>query len=167
VKRPAAIAGSAIFFVIAPVVLAGFVPWWITGWEVAPPFLDLEATRIVGGVLIVACVPLLVDSFARFALQGRGTPAPIAPPDRLVVSGLYRHVRNPMYVAIVGVIFGQAVLLADRRLVAYGALFWLASHSFVVLYEEPALRRQFGESYEKFCANVPRWIPRLVPWPGF
>jgi protein-S-isoprenylcysteine O-methyltransferase Ste14 len=152
---------------IAPAALAGLVPWWISDWQLQQPFLDSEATRIVGAVLIVAGVPVLIDSFARFALQGRGTPAPIAPPDRLVVSGLYRHVRNPMYVAVVAVIFGQAILLAEWRLVAYGALFWLASHAFVVLYEEPALKRQFGEEYERFRDNVPRWIPRLLPWPGF
>ena len=93
-----AILGSALFFVAAPSVLAGLIPWWMTHWEFLPPFFDLQATRIVGIVLIVAGLPGLVDSFARFALQGLGTPAPIAPPQNLVVTGLYHYVRNPMYV---------------------------------------------------------------------
>ena len=96
---------------LRPASLAGLVPWWITHWEFRPPFFDLEATRAVGILLIVAGLPGLVDSFARFALQGLGTPAPIAPTQNLVVTGLYRYVRNPIYVALVAVILGQAVLV--------------------------------------------------------
>jgi protein-S-isoprenylcysteine O-methyltransferase Ste14 len=105
-----------------------------------------------------------VDSFSRFALQGLGTPVPIAPPQRLVVTGLYRYVRNPMYVAVIVIILGQALLFADWRLILCGALFWLAAHVYVVAYEEPTLRRKFGVQYAAFCANVPRWIPRTSPW---
>src|SRR5689334_18667345 len=95
-RRAAAVIGTAIFFVFVPCVLAGVVPWWISRWEFLPPFFDLQATRAVGILLMVAGLPGLVDSFARFALQGLGTPAPIAPPQHLVVTGLYRYVRNPM-----------------------------------------------------------------------
>src|ERR1041384_1414129 len=104
-----AIRGSALFFVAVPSVVAGLIPWWITRWEFLPPFFDLQATRAVGLLLIVAGLPGLVGSFARFALQGRGTPAPIAPTQNLVVTGLYRYVRNPLCVALVAVILGQAV----------------------------------------------------------
>jgi protein-S-isoprenylcysteine O-methyltransferase Ste14 len=159
-----AILGSALFFVAAPSVLAGLIPWSITRWEFLPPFFDLQATRAVGILLIVAGLPGLVDSFARFALQGLGTPAPIAPPKNLVVTGLYRYVRNPMYVAVVAVILGQAILFADSRLITYGGLLWLAFHAFVLAYEEPVLAEKFGAQYEDFRANVPRWIPRLSPW---
>jgi protein-S-isoprenylcysteine O-methyltransferase Ste14 len=144
--------------------LAGLIPWWITRWHFQPGFFGLELTRLIGIALIVAGVPGLVDSFARFALQGLGTPAPIAPTKHLVVTGLYRHVRNPIYVAVVAVIFGQAVLFGDWRLILYGTLFWLAYHLFVVTYEEPTLERTFGAEYESFRANVPRWMPRLTPW---
>src|SRR5689334_25432088 len=109
-RRALAVLGSALFFVVAPSVIAGLIPWWITGWEFLPPFFDLQATRAVGLLLIVADLPGLVDSFARFALQGLGTPAPIAPTQNLVVTGPYRYVRNPMYVAVVAVILGQAFL---------------------------------------------------------
>jgi len=159
-----AILGSALFFVAAPSAVAGLIPWWITRWEFLPPFFDLQATRVVGILLIVAGLPGLVDSFARFALQGLGTPAPIAPTQNLVVTGLYRYVRNPIYVAVVAVILGQAILFGDWRLMTYGGLMWLAFHAFVLTYEEPVLAQQFGVQYEDFRANVPRWIPRLSPW---
>jgi protein-S-isoprenylcysteine O-methyltransferase Ste14 len=107
-----------------------------------------------------------VDSFGRFALQGLGTPAPIAPTQHLVVTGLYRYVRNPIYVAVAAVIFGQAVLFGDWRLFAYGAVFCLVCHLFVVGYEEPTLKKSFGAEYEAFRINVPRWIPRLTAWRG-
>src|ERR1700736_2865394 len=161
VPKTIAVLGSALFFAVAPSSVAGLVPWWITHWEFRPPFFDLEATRAVGILLILVGLPGLVDSFARFALQGLGTPAPVAPTKNLVVTGLYRHVRNPIYVAI---ILGQAMLFGNWRLVLLGALFWLAFHLFVVAYEEPTLRRTFGSEYEAYRANVQRWIPRVTPW---
>ena len=162
-RKTIAVLGSALFFAVAPSSVAGLVPWWITRWEFRPPFFDLDATRAVGILLIVAGLPGLVDSFARFALQGLGTPAPIAPTQNLVVTGLYRYVRNPIYVALVVVILGQAVLFADWRLLGYGALIWLAFHIFVLAYEEPTLRQSYGAEYESYRANVPRWLPRLTP----
>src|SRR5262245_14596876 len=101
------------FFAVAPSVLAGLIPWSITLWEFRPPLFGLQATRAVGMLMIAAGLPGLIDSFARFALQGLGTPAPIAPPQNLVVTGLYRYVRNPMYVAVVAVILGQGILFGD------------------------------------------------------
>jgi protein-S-isoprenylcysteine O-methyltransferase Ste14 len=158
-----AVLGSALFFLVAPAMLAGVIPWSITHWEFRPPFLAAEATRWAGLALIVAAVPGVLDSFARFALQGLGTPAPIAPPRILVVSGLYRYTRNPIYVAVVAVILGQGVLFADRDLLVYGALLWLFFHVAVVAFEEPTLRQSFGAEYESYCAAVPRWLPRLTP----
>lgn len=97
-SKAIAVFGSAVFFVFAPLALAAVVPWWITGWQFQPAFLGAELMRVLGGVLIIAGVPGLVDSFARFALEGLGTPAPVAPTQKLIVTGLYRYVRNPMYV---------------------------------------------------------------------
>src|SRR3974390_86269 len=158
-----AVLGSALFFVVAPAMLAGVIPWLITHWEFRPPFLAAEATPLAGLALIIAGVPGVLDSFVRFALQGLGTPAPIAPPRKLVVSGLYRYVRNPIYVAVVAVILGQAVLFADGRLLWYGALLLLFFLFWVVMIEEPTLRQSFGAEYESYCAIVPRWLPRLTP----
>jgi len=163
-SKAIAVLGSTLFFVLVPLMLAAFVPWWITQWEFQRAFFGVELTRVLGGVLIIAGVPGLVDSFARFALEGVGTPAPVAPTQKLIVTGLYRYVRNPIYIAVVAVILGQALLFGDERLLSYGALFWLACHVFVVTYEEPTLKRTFGMEYETFLANVPRWIPRLTPW---
>jgi protein-S-isoprenylcysteine O-methyltransferase Ste14 len=159
-----AVLGSALFFVIAPLVLAGFVPWSVTQWEFRPAFFGVDLTRILGGLLILVGVPGIADSFARFALEGLGTPAPIAPPQKLVVTGLYRYVRNPIYVAVVAVILGQALLFGDWRLLWYGALLWLFFHVWVVIIEEPTLKQTFGTEYESFRTNVPRWIPRFTPW---
>src|SRR3954462_10958082 len=158
VRKTIAILGSALFFAVAPSVLAGLIPWSITHWEFRPPFFDLQATRGLGMLLILAGLPGLIDSFARFVLQGLGTPAPIAPPQNLVVTGLYRYVRNPIYVAVVAVILGQAFLFGDWRLVTYGALMWLAFHAFVLAYEEPGLAETVGTQYGDFRAHVPRWI---------
>ena len=161
-QRTTAVLGSAVFFIVAPCILAGLVPWWMTHWEFRPAFFNFELVRGVGVLLILTGVPGLVDSFARFALQGFGTPAPVAPPQKLVMTGLYRYVRNPMYVSVLAVILGQGLLFCDWRLFVYGALLWLGFHFFVVGAEEPTLKRMFGTEYDVFCARVPRWIPRFT-----
>lgn len=162
--RRLAVLGSLAFLVLAPGTVAGIVPWWISRWQLQPAFLGLAAGRAVGAALVAAAGAVLLDSFARFALRGLGTPAPVLPTRHLVVSGLYRHVRNPMYVAVVSAVLGQGLLLGDARLLAYGAGLWLVFHLFVLGYEEPTLRRGHGSEYERFRANVPRWVPRLKPW---
>jgi protein-S-isoprenylcysteine O-methyltransferase Ste14 len=162
-RRAASIAGSILFLVIAPGTVAVLVPQRISRWQwnAAPGWT--WSLRILGGALILAGAAVLLDSFARFALRGLGTPAPVFPTKHLVVSGLYRHVRNPMYLAVSALILGQALLLLNAALVIYGMLVWLAFHLFVIGYEEPTLRHSFGDEYAAFCADVPRWIPRLHP----
>jgi protein-S-isoprenylcysteine O-methyltransferase Ste14 len=156
--------GSALFFFIGPGIVAGLVPWWISRWRVEAWFLNVGAVRGAGTILIAGGLVVLLDCFARFALQGRGTPAPLVPTRHLVITGPYRYVRNPMYLAIVSIILGQGLFWANARLLEYGAIVWLVSHLFVLLYEEPKLRKSFGTEYEAFCSNVPRWLPRLHPW---
>jgi protein-S-isoprenylcysteine O-methyltransferase Ste14 len=165
-RKGFAILGSAVFLVIAPGFVAGLVPWWISHWRLEAPFFGLTPFRLAGGILLGLGTIGLMDSFARFALQGLGTPAPVAPPCHLVVTGLYRFVRNPMYVSVTSAILGQALIFGNVRLLEYGAFVWLGFHLFVLLYEEPTLRRTFGSEYEAYCAAVPRWIPRLTPWKG-
>ena len=165
-ERMRAILGSAVFLVIAPGVLAGLVPWWITRWEMLTPFAGYGAIRVIGVLFIVAGLPVLLDSFARFALLGLGTPAPVLPTRHLVVQGFFRYVRNPIYVAVTLLIAGQALVFADWRLLALAAVFWLCCHVFVLAYEEPTLRRTFGREYESYCAGVRRWLPRFTPWRG-
>jgi len=132
-RRVFAVLGSAFFLVIAPGTVAGYVPWRISGWRMQAPLLHFSPFRWLGVLLIAAGVPVLLDSFARFAIKGLGTPAPVFPTRHLVVSGLYRYVRNPMYVALVAVILGQGLLLGSVRVLEYGILVWLAFHLFVLV----------------------------------
>jgi protein-S-isoprenylcysteine O-methyltransferase Ste14 len=165
-RRVFAVLGTAIFLVLAPGTVAGLVPWWITRWRIESSAIARLPVRVAGAVLVAAGMVVLLDSFARFALKGLGTPAPVFPTQHLVVSGLYRYVRNPMYVAVLAVIVGQAFIFGSIRLLEYAALPWLAAHVFVVAYEEPTLRASFGAEYKNYSAAVPRWIPRLTPWSG-
>jgi protein-S-isoprenylcysteine O-methyltransferase Ste14 len=161
-RKPVAAVVSSLFFAAAPAVVAGVIPFMIGRWQTqAPLWLPW---RILGVLAIAAALPLLVHAFARFVIEGGGTPAPVAPTERLVVGGAYRYVRNPMYVAVVTTILGQALLLGDTRLLGYGVLVGLAFVAFVRVYEEPTLRRRYGEEYEAYRRAVPAWLPRLRPW---
>ena len=158
-KLARAATGSALFFALAPGVVAGLVPWLLTRWEAGADWSP--AVRVVGVLLIVAGGALLVHAFARFVVEGLGTPAPVAPTEHLVVGGLYRHVRNPMYVAVAATILGQALVLGRAVLLVWLAIFLVAVVAFVRGYEEPTLRRTFRAEYEEYRRAVPGWWPRL------
>jgi len=160
-KRTAAL-GSALFLIAAPGVVAGVIPWAITEWRMEDSLF--WGSRALGGVLIAAGAAVVLHAFARFAIEGLGTPAPIAPTERLVVGGIYRHVRNPMYLAVGSMIAGQALLLGQTELLGYLLAFAALCLGFVHLYEEPTLQRQHGAEYDAYRHAVPRWIPRLRPW---
>jgi len=166
IRRVVAIVGSAIFLVIAPGFVAGLVPWWISHWQFETPFFGMPVFRFAGGMLITLGSIGLLDSFVRFAVQGVGTPAPVFPTRHLVVTGLYRYVRNPMYVAVVSAILGQGLIFGNVTLLEYGGVVWLLFHLFVLVYEEPTLTASFGFEYSVFRSEVPRWIPRFTPWRG-
>jgi protein-S-isoprenylcysteine O-methyltransferase Ste14 len=163
-RRISAIVTTAIFLILAPGTVAGYIPWRITHWHIDPPLLGFTPFCAIGILLITAGLGILLESFARFALQGIGTPAPIFPTRHLVVQGFYRYVRNPMYVAIVATILGQALLFGSSHLIEYAAIAWLVTQLFILTYEEPTLRKTFGPEYETYRTNVPRWIPRFTPW---
>jgi protein-S-isoprenylcysteine O-methyltransferase Ste14 len=164
VTRARAAAGSLVFLLIAPGAAAILMPWLLTGWDSTDPPLALE---IAGVALIAAGATVLLSAFVRFVIEGIGTPAPVAPPEHLVVGGFYRYVRNPMYVAVTATIVGQAALLGRPALLLYAALFMAAVASFVYVYEQPTLSRRFGAQYDEYCRNVRAWWPRLRPWrPG-
>ena len=156
--------GSLVFLVLVPGVVAGLVPWWLTGWQVREPSSSWLPLRVGGAMLVAAGAVVLLHAFVRFVVEGVGTPAPVAPTDRLVVGGLYRYVRNPMYLAVAAIIVGQALILGQPILIVYAALFALTVAVFVHRYEEPTLRRRFGEQYEAYLRAVPRWWPRREPW---
>jgi protein-S-isoprenylcysteine O-methyltransferase Ste14 len=161
--RVSPVLGSAIFFAVAPGTVAGWVPYALTRWRMEPPLLGLPAIRWIGAALVLAGAAVLLESFARFALVGKGTPAPVAPTEELVVSGLYRHVRNPMYVGVLAAIVGQALLFGSTTLLIYAGVVWTAFHVFVLGYEEPTLRARYGDSYRLYQREVRRWWPRLRP----
>jgi protein-S-isoprenylcysteine O-methyltransferase Ste14 len=165
-RRTFAAIGSVVFFCIAPGFVVGLVPWWLTRWEWRTPLPFWAPLRVLGVVLLMAGLAVLVHAFVRFVVEGLGTPAPIAPTVHLVVGGLYRYVRNPMYVALVLAITGQALLLGQLHLLWYTAFVWLVTAAFVLVYEEPALHRQFGAEYDAYRRAVPAWWPRLHPWRG-
>jgi len=162
-RRTTATAGSALFFAIAPGVVAGLVPWWLTGWRVRGSLANWAPVRVAGVIMLIAGAVVLAQAFVRFVAEGRGTPAPVAPTERLVTGGLYRHVRNPMYVAVVAAITGQALALGQPVLLGYAAVVWITVASFVRWYEEPALARRFGAQYEAYRRSVRAWWPRIRP----
>ena len=146
-RRFRAAAGTLLFLVVAPGVVAGLVPWLLTGWHATGVAAWLQ---ILGWVVVGIGAAVLLEAFARFVIEGVGTPAPPAPTAKLVVGGLYRYVRNPMYLAVAAVILGQALVLGRLVLVGYGFVFGLAVWSFVHWYEEPTLRRQLGAAYDEY-----------------
>jgi protein-S-isoprenylcysteine O-methyltransferase Ste14 len=160
VSRARAAAGTAVFLLLAPGVVAGLIPWLITNWELEDPSSFWLPVRVAGAVLLTAGVGVLLHAFVRFVVEGLGTPAPVARTQRLVVGGLYRYVRNPMYLAVLAAIIGQALVFGQLELVAYATLVAVAFVAFVHWYEEPTLRRQFGEEYEAYRQAVPAWLPR-------
>lgn len=162
-NRSKAAALSAGFFVVAPGTVVGLIPWLITHWQFRRPLRGWAVMRVVGGLLIAAGLVPPVSAFAEFVKAG-GTPIPVAPTDRLVVSGFNRYVRNPMYVGLLVAIIGQAVLFGNIRLLIYAVAAWVAPAAFVRWYEEPTLARQFGDEYEAYRRAVPAWLPRLHPW---
>ncbi len=158
-RRARAAAGSALFVVVAPGTTAVLIPYLLTGWDAAAPPLP---ARIAGAALTLAGAAVLLHAFARFVTEGLGTPAPVAPTEHLVVGGLYRYVRNPMYLAVTSTILGQWLILGRPVLLAYALVFGATVYAFVRGYEEPTLHARYGEEYERYRAAVPGWWPRLI-----
>jgi protein-S-isoprenylcysteine O-methyltransferase Ste14 len=156
---------SLLFTVFGgPGIVLAMLPWLLTHFHVA----DSEPVwqRLLAAALIAAGTVPLFDSIARFVRVGRGTLMPVVPTERLVVNGLYRFVRNPMYVGVLTALAGEALLFAQWSMAAYWAVAAVWAHLFVVFYEEKALARRYGEEYRQFREHVPRWLPRLTPWNG-
>jgi protein-S-isoprenylcysteine O-methyltransferase Ste14 len=152
--------------------ITGFMLFWL--W-LMPRWLNLNTSATLAAVAPVrwvGLIPLLlgaglaISCFINFAAIGKGTPAPFDAPRKLVVSGLYRYVRNPMYLATGAFLLGCAILFAEfsKTLLWYGLGIVIAVNGFVLFYEEPTLRRKFDGDYEEYCRNVGRWLPRTQPW---
>lgn len=155
--------GTFVFLLLAPGIVAGLIPWIITGWRVPDWGSWLPVVFVLAGALILPGIAFLLIAFARFALAG-GTPAPPAPTQHLVVEGPYRYVRNPMYLAVVAIILGQVWLFASWWLFGWLIVALVAVVLFVRGYEEPTLEKTYGDEYRAYRANVPGWFPRFTPW---
>jgi protein-S-isoprenylcysteine O-methyltransferase Ste14 len=150
---------TIIFTILMPGMVGGMIPWLLA--QGAQGSVTLAPTIWMVGLLPLALgVGLYLWCAAAFTFIGKGTPAPIDAPKTLVVQGPYRWVRNPMYVAVLWVILGQALLFGSSLLVGYALLFWFVVHAFVVMIEEPSLRDQFDGAYNSYLRSVPRWLPR-------
>ena len=149
---------SLLWTVLLPGFFAGYVPYRYFGLAEVP-FDHTRLDHIAGLLLMGVGIALLVACIFEFARSGRGTLSPVDPPRELVVRGLYRYVRNPMYLAVLTIVLGEIVLTRSRDLAVYWLIFFVAANVFVMTFEEPMLRAQFGESYEAYTRQVRRWIP--------
>jgi protein-S-isoprenylcysteine O-methyltransferase Ste14 len=148
---------TTIFTILVPGTVAVVVPRAI-GTDASAPTLYSS----IGFLPMALGAAIYLWCAWDFATAGRGTPAPIDAPTRLVVCGLYRFVRNPMYVGVLTVLFSESIVFRSRRILTYATVVFVFFHLMVVLYEEPALRRKFGALYEEYLKTVPRWIPRVA-----
>lgn len=157
---------ASILFLIfgGPGIVLIYLPLWITHFHI-PSTEPLWQILLAGFVIFIGLIPLL-ESMRRFIYVGRGTLVPTVPTETLVVSGLYRNVRNPMYVGVGTAVIGEAILFSAIKMLIYFVIVWLIIHLFVVFYEERTLRKRYAEQYTNYCAHVRRWIPCLTPWQG-
>ena len=152
---------TLIFTIFVPGTATVLVPYLLLSWGVQVVSIEIGAFRFLGlPPILLGAVTYLWCAWD-FTFTGRGTPAPIDPPKQLVVKGLYRYVRNPMYVSVALILLGEALLFQSAVLFLYAGFLLGCAHLFVVYYEEPTLRRLFGASYESYCESVSRWFPRL------
>jgi protein-S-isoprenylcysteine O-methyltransferase Ste14 len=155
--------GTVGFLVVTPGVVAGLIPAVITRWQIPWTGGWASPVAIVAAVVILSGVVVLLDAFIRFA-RADGTPAPPMPTVHLVVVGPYRYVRNPMYLAVLAIILGQALLFGSGAALLYAGIVLVAVALFVHGYEEPTLELEYGGEYREYRRNVRGWIPRVRPW---
>ena len=162
-RQSTAAIGTVVYFAVAAGTFAVLVPWLVTGWHVHRPLPYWAVAQVIGVVLICAGLVPVVHAFVQFARAG-GTPMPLAPTRRLVVTGFHRYARNPIYLGSLLIFLGEALFFGSGRLLIYTAIGWLGVAAFVHWYEEPALARRFGAEFEAYRRAVPAWRPRLHPW---
>jgi protein-S-isoprenylcysteine O-methyltransferase Ste14 len=155
--------GTLAFLVLTPGVVAGLIPGLITGWRIPWAGGWASPVAVLAGIAVLSGILVLLDAFVRFA-RADGTPAPPAPTAHLVVLGPYRHVRNPMYLAVLAIILGQAILFGSWGALVYAGIVLLAVVLFVLGYEQPTLELEYGDEYREYRRNVPAWVPRVRPW---
>lgn len=161
---PRVLLKSAVFTILAPGTVAGLVPQILARRDHPELPVDRRTSRLFGWIALLTGVVVYLHTAWRFADEGEGTPAPVDEPEPLVVGGLYAHVRNPMYLGVILIVFGQALLYRSVHILWWAVGCWLGFHHRVVDWEEPPLREKYGEAYDRYCEETPRWIPRIRPW---
>ena len=151
---------SLAWTLLIPGTVTGYLPWRYFGLSEFPVDLG-NPVHLAALLAIVAGALLLLACIWEFARSGRGTLAPVDPPRELVVRGLYRYMRNPMYVGVTTVLAGELLLVRTRAMLGYALVWLVAVNVFVMAYEEPTLRAKFGESYVRYTKEVGRWLPSL------
>lgn len=151
---------SLVWTALLPGLVAGYLPWRYFGISQVD-VVWTNVRQVLGLICIGVGVGLLATCIWEFARRGRGTLAPVDPPRVLVVQGLYRYVRNPMYLSVTAIVLGEVLVTGSPYLLAYWAAWFVTVNVFVMAYEEPTLRRQFGESYVDYTRSVGRWLPRF------
>jgi protein-S-isoprenylcysteine O-methyltransferase Ste14 len=154
---------SVAWFAFTAVVGVVLVPWWLTGWQFRHPLPYWGLAQTIGVVMLAAGLIPPVHVFVQFVRAG-GTPMPGAMPGRLVITGFNRYVRNPIYLGVVTILVGEALLFGQLSLLLYAVAAWAVTAIFVRGYEEPVLARRFGPDYAAYRRAVPAWRPRLHPW---
>jgi protein-S-isoprenylcysteine O-methyltransferase Ste14 len=150
---------NVFFTILMPGMIAGFIPYWILGEQARLTFgQPLSVLQLAGGAMVIAGTVILLTCITTFALDGRGTLSPIDPPKKLVIKGLYRYSRNPMYVGVMAILIGEAIFFRSNPLWFYALFIFVAFNLFITMYEEPTLRRDFGEDYQGYLQKVRRWI---------
>ena len=152
---------TLIFTILVPGTIAVLLPYRLATSSGARDLVAFGSLRYFGLLFIVAGALIYLWCAWDFAITGRGTPAPIDPPKELVVRGLYKYVRNPMYIGVLCLVVGQAIWFGALWLFVYAAIVFLSFSAFVIFYEEPALSGKFGDAYRRYCLRVPRWLPEL------
>ncbi|HLF32697.1 MAG TPA: isoprenylcysteine carboxylmethyltransferase family protein [Cyclobacteriaceae bacterium] len=148
---------NLFFTILLPGFTAGVVPYWVLGGKIKI-FTPLTALQISGLFLLVPGLAILFHCIYRFAVEGRGTLAPFDPTRKLVVGGLYKYSRNPMYIGVIAILAGESMLYMSGNLGIYTLIIFAAFNIFIMIVEEPRLRRDFGKEYEGYCRRVRRWL---------
>jgi|SRR6266536_1889872 len=162
-RRSTAAICSVLWFVAIGGTFGCLLPYLLNDWHFHRPLPYWGVARAVGALLICAGLVPVVHSFIEF-FKADGTPIPAASPPRLVVSGFYRYVRNPIYVGFLAIMVGETLLFGSSGLLVYTAVAWCIGAAAVRWYEEPILARKFGAEYQAYRRAVPAWLPRLHPW---
>ena len=150
---------NLFFTILQPGLVAGLIPYWILGAEIETAFdSPLQLNHYLGAIVFLIGLAIMLSCIVWFAVKGRGTLSPVDPTKHLVITGLYKYSRNPMYVGVVTILIGEALFFQSTSLWLYALFVFVGFHLFIILIEEPRLKKDFGEAYHTYCEKVRRWI---------